>query len=1191
MARVLLDVETDAFFNGQITVKTEATELIGYVGQVEVGCHLAYVQMFGASLGVQVVGTYWERPSDTTADVDGVTPQALWDSLVGATVGSVAMILYSAWVSVPSPVEGSLDPGETQARFYATAYNYGSEEAPAPGWLTDLGEIRGDYSLGFENLSLSRDVTINPPPQRGHMHPVDVSTADAWVAGPGFTLRASFLGMSVAVDLSGSYPEGHTFNDEYLIDSWRLGYGMEYRGDIQEATPYGLITLQGSGDYPINLSALNAQAHYDWKGPEVRARARGTGGGWSILADRYLRTPSAGDTPPLQWAGASGPPIIYGYGGSVHKFDRGPDFTEAVDPLVNDGFTGGAVSLSSLIARGITADVTDHTWPNQIGAMPSPFKASSVFSPAIDPAWAKAQWVYPFDAQPTADDKVATMDDLYLLPRVPGVRAPNADPWLEGAITLTHLPQVDLLPLVAREDPEAAPFTLQGLEATGDPYVWTLPAGEVAGSVSYTPRTRFWDRLDLIPQQGTAKLWEWIWKLTAQAAGVVDTADEPTFAEDPFSWKDYSFLRLRLDKPSSLQLDLTLRVAYSTIVVSDPHYTSGYFRTAEWEYTRQQGTVNYTFTIPAGKAEMVVDLMTPDGGSPPLLYVVDQVTLSGFANKGAEAAEITLSDLALVQDVGWDHTGRRRRPAAVISESRVEVKAVETWNYMADWLCLSAVVDGNLRVVELPDEPAKSQGERGLGYIQRVEHSPYSTATGLLHYARPLDALGYLAMGQGWTLDLDEAALDAYLQGPGVDGSTVQMVSPFLYWITPPTRERAGSSPAGQINLRAALTCRSWGMVHGTPYVCNLSKVIGGEGHGLLKTENRLQRITSHEITPNPLVVVWVRYTYKRKTDPTESAGAGEEAISSPPGLPAGGTWTLHYTEAVATRLEPLGVLSTRPLGPHRTKVPHPTEAEAFAEVEYLAHLWETPSAYLGYDPNDLDPESGTGYAALKADPAFLHEVTLSPVRTRQWYASPWYRTPRPGESLDAKLSTWGKVVLVRHSDLLFPHEEPDPDAPGILVTEWTPHLDGGLSPEAVKGIPSADYHSPAVVPLPDGALVVVVEHWGEGRLYCLRVEATGKDPQTVATLDGYTHPTAVYNPGTGGILVSCVREEDGVVVVCDLDQDGFGPVVEVGDGDQTTHPIVPLPTGALTLLRVKDSVIRAHTSSDNGATWALATE
>ncbi|MBI2302288.1 MAG: hypothetical protein HYU66_25575 [Armatimonadetes bacterium] len=847
-----------------------------------------------------------------------------------------------------------------------------------PGyWVNDTQEIEVSWSMGSDGLVLKRKWEASPPTARQHMHPRDCAVTDAWHFTPAATFNASLGGVSVEAGPRRLLYPGDTdaeIGDAYLGDP-PVRFTLERSGDVKLDLVMGRVSIDG-WDFTGKLY----HKMFGGGGQSVDHQVRGSSAGAEMVPTGDA---VAGDIAFTFW-GIAYPPMNYGWQQETYLWDD----DEPVTPELEAGFVNadGSPKLGLLSSSGeppmLFSTLTGWVpgYPTSVDLRPRNFQTQ--FTVNVREWWALNQLCCPERAH-EGEALEEVLHDRYVTLEVPGVDAGTGvpgEPYRRALISAAARETALLPPVASKDTPPVAPrdrFALTGdLPAYRDPdpgklLRFVFPPAAFAdgawphGDVSLIPQTRYWARLALLPRQlgeGFGKVWEWPWYLRALAAGeaVSNPGDprEPAYAEDPFSWKDYAFLRVRVRKPMTAELSCALQVEYSTVTITDPHYTSGYWRAEGWEHVRSQHTAMWPLTFPAESgpgepgagtevgeeavAELVVDLLLPSsGGQVPQLFVVDRWTIEdfGFLPQAPPASDMALELVSL--DLLPDPAG-----------SLAVAKTAEAWDFQADWEQVLIEHDGTCKVARLPDEPHRNAGpEQGLGYIQAWQHSPdFTGEPSQLDVARAASyGYGQLAQFQGWTAVWEQGAVNAmtrsYWKGAG---DPEVLCEPLFYWLAPYVRE----GDDDEFELRGAVRVCQLTIARGTPapYLLHVRKQLGGSCWAFCLTEDGA-RWTPDQLAGGEQLVIWRRFAY------TDEDGAAIAYPGSP--LPAASTWLWYKTAGVAERLTTHGILRFPGLLPSSTRINNPTKSQSDlsaqtdrAVVTYWAPVWRS-SAWQSFDPND----------------------------------------------------------------------------------------------------------------------------------------------------------------------------------------------------------------------------------------------
>ncbi len=363
-------------------------------------------------------------------------------------------------------------------------------------------------------------------------------------------------------------------------------------------------------------------------------------------------------------------------------------------------------------------------------------------------------------------------------------------------------------------------------------------------------------------------------------------------------------------------------------------------RAEEWSSNRTTGTVTYTIPLEEGQETVHVDLLCPDEGTLPRLYIVDKVRLGGLVNPGDEAVDLVLEEMALEDDPGVDHTGRDEDP-----RPRTVGSFKTTWDFLSDWQGMSLARDGNTRVLEWPGDPWANGGpEKGRGYIEPLQHCPTSSNTGLLHYARPIGDLAAVGLVEGMAASIDATAMTDAL-GPG--DVVESLGSGLMYWGAnqpwhEPTQEQEPGLP-----LPASVHVISQTLARGIEYTLQVRKALGGAAWGLVRSPDGRQRIIRNSVAAKTSEwVIWQRVT-------AYLDGNGSP-ISAPSGCPALNAWELVDSGGLWERLDQHGLFITPGLKPSRTRIwnsargTDPADHTDTADVDHAGETAATVADHFG---------------------------------------------------------------------------------------------------------------------------------------------------------------------------------------------------------------------------------------------------
>jgi len=1110
---------------------------------------------------------------------------AAGDGVTGTFVGLFEVIAQGGWT----------EPGESVTAHYACAFHENVDDAEDRYWVTQLDELELDWSIWIDQSVVKRSWSATPPIWRLHMHPTDAHVVDAWYVTPASTKEVSIGLATLSTAARRTAFPGQT---DAEIGDEAMAYGAP---NIAASAGYfhGWDVYQGAGQEFASIT-------FDDGGFTGR-RCRSSGN-----AD--IEAFGSGNTMTWEFNGAphgthSGglgfgllPSLDYAWAGQWCRLYHD---TEGLDPEVwagfgtwtDDVFTAGKNLLSQL--PDSSGEVPHFTWSGgtilDSGVARSPRNWERLFHLTIDEDWAGDRLLSFSEGYEDDDGNGGIQDDLYILSDVEGVN----DQYNAAVVTLTPRESA-ILPLVAR--PTGADTRwIGGGGVTVDPdaqETWTIPPGTTAGTVLAELVTRYWERLARVAGAEPTLAWRAGWVLRTQAAGIetfFPGQADLLYAEDVFSWKDHGRLRLGLlGKPWAESWTLLLTVTYSTVEITDPYYTDAEDRLAGWSRTRTQQAVHYTVTLPAGEGEepaepeptvAVIDLLCPNEGEVPWLFVVDEIELSGLVNSDVLPLEVTLTDLSLVNDP--TEIPDPDDPEATLPVARLDLHSHETPNFYSEWEDMVADRDGALQVTRLPNEPWRYVGPEGPG-SGYVEPLVSTVLTSWLHTARPRHT-GLFAWFQGFNVVTDTATEYAWLRSywKGANDPEI-LTTAWQYFLS----EQMSISGAGGLPLPETIRARDWTIARGHHYNLRVRKVLGGTARGLLRTADGLQRITNQTAGVNEIrYLVWRRIEYLH----------GNDGIPHPGGsLPAADSYLLHRQGALGDLLDPLGVCTLPGLEPSASLFHHPTEEPDEENpwrvvVTYYLAFWQGD----GWDAFDLDDSAD--YDAFQADPRRLLWATFV-VASRQ--ITPLdLKLFQTGQGVSLCYTPWGAILLARDSGTRWPDEGTLPprwpgeaDAPNPpqlyvdLVSRW---VHGGGLPELTSSYPE-HLVRPEVLSGHGGAGILLAEDVAESTVVVLQSDIFGDTIDEAEVIAGYSHAAAALDPGSGALLMVARSTADARLKVLRRERhDDADPtaiewveLADLGLQDATRPDVIATPNGTLLVLRVESSTIHLHEGSSHGEVW-----
>lgn len=1074
------------FYSGTITLYPQKTFTIGYANAPENGLYSAAVGSFGASVLVEAMAPMVITFDGGYSQNEPTDPEilAVTDPLLGSVEAYRYITVYKMTATAISIATSS---------YFATCYEEGT------GYITEYDEFVVNWSLGFSGLKLVRNVESTQPSWRQPMHVTDFAAGDGWVAGEDFSVVATCNGRSVSCDLSEDYPEGYEFTDTMVVDSWQLDYSQAIIGALAEGETY-VRTLVNN----IDFTGMDEDVG--------QAVATGSGSSWALIPDTSAAMFE-------DFAGWTKPPIIYEYVPVAETFLSG-DW----NPIIQDGFTNGGYLLTELPSGSDTA----HSWGG------TSKKSTSSFSPSVSINWAIPNLLYNKD-EGVIDEIPVEMTDSYISVYVPGVDTPTDGNPLRVLASLTR----EDVPIHHWRSGDS--WETELIQSGSNNFI--IEAGTTEPkSILKNLVSRYKERCERLPVVGVAKDWSYPWRFRSHPAGEgLVLPNDPSYAEDVYHWQNHSFLRLAfgfgaIPESSKTEgvysLDLTLRLKYSVPDFIDPAYTCGEQRALNYSVDYQEGEATYSFTVTNTSATVVIDLLCPDEDFVPQLSIVESLEIDGFLNIGEDDISVELTDLSLVQDQGYDHTGRNVESEEF--ESTIILKRWEDYNYLTEWSGLNLFYDGNPYLLDVPLEPGKGSGEGGVGNISKLEHCPESEATGLLHTLRPLAILDIINYStEGWNLTLNQTEIDNMLET-----SEGPLASPVISYVDNYIQEPG--------DIYGGIHCRSWNMARGIPYKCYFRKITCGSINGLLKEGNR--RYSKETIASTARVQVYGEFSYK-----------GEDDVAvTPSGYPSG--ITLLASAPLVDYVDYQGWLSIQAgFLPSSFSV----SATISGNIKYTGLIWKD---------GDWEVYSTLDDAARKdADAVFTFSI-----RPRQWFTYIQQLDYLP-DRLD--YSQFQGIRLLSADDHLRVGSY-KPRKQGIV----TLHKYGTYKPEVTRRL--IRLKSVTITHMPNGKLFVAGVSRTTGEITIGITDFSGRDWQTVASISGYSFPTTRHSiDGTNYLIAR--KNEDGMFVAFRIAT--TGTVTELGSivvGSEVTPALLITPEAHLVVAIVETSDVLQFISKDAGRTW-----
>lgn len=1038
---------------------------------------------------------------------------------------------------------------------------------------TGITEISAGYTFSTAGMLVKRRFGVNVPASRLHMTPLDAGVHDVWAATPGYNPQVSCYGLSagyVRRDLAAyagmTDPE---IGDDTGVGDPSIGLALTQKGGgdwTPEGVAFASVSVSGADFSGLDATFVGGNSGTDQH--DVRAR----GSGDTITG--YAIAPAGASVFNNTWSGVQYGSMIYDFDAEAHLW---ADIL--VDPEVSFGFVdeSGNPLVTTLSELPTSADgepglfaCSGHIYHGAPSY--SVHNNSQEFVGQIDEEWAVRHYLCP--------DPVSTVLERALLFRVPGVAQLSGD-YQPTVLTVTAAPETPLLPLVAHydEEGELVPrWTLTGgLTEAADSTLASpkFTIDHTGGTATYHPRTRYWDRLALLPQLDVEKDWDWPKDFKADAAGENvggESLDLPGYAEDVYHWGASTYLKITFDRDPGLELTLSLVVRYSLVTVTDPHYTCGGPRAEEWEYERTTEEATYSATLAAGEDTVVFDLLCPIEGTLPRLLIVDDVVF-GFQHDSDFPEDITITDFALVEDQGYDHTGRQGETPAPKLEASVKCPG----DYQADWQGMSLFRDGALHVLNVPDEPGRGgTPERGYGSVEPAEHCPDSTAEGQIDQARGLVDLGYPAFIEGLSVTTHQAVLDELFKNFWKGDDDPEVLTDGMFYFGADRLEQTDEATAP---LACAVLVRHWRIVRGLPYTFRVEKQIGAAFHGVTKTPSgqRRVRVNDDNAVGHTLQVL------RRVHSFTLPTGIGT--------APVDGDWEQVVLGSLDAFLDEHGVLSVTDLWPSSSRYWHPDVAnvanqDGTVTIRHHYFLWPTQgSPWTEYNPAE-------DYDAMVSDPRLVADGDVGTLAARRWTILP-LEVPELARGVDVAATPWGSWMVVHDPRYLFPAQTPPIPPVGMLVdTVDTDAAPGGVPRYSLH---NSAYSPRAIAPPPAYENCFAVVRLEDTTIAVVRSDTLGRDLTTVLAIPDYTTADLTYNARFGAwFLVG--RKADGHLWcgrVSALRGAGtaFDELYDFGSCDPVGGAIAANPQGVLAVVLVLDETLHFYTSEDAGRTWVEVTD
>lgn len=332
---------------------------------------------------------------------------------------------------------------------------------------------------------------------------------------------------------------------------------------------------------------------------------------------------------------------------------------------------------------------------------------------------------------------------------IPGVDGTwsTTDPFWGSAVTLTHADQNIDIPPGKTERPSLWTSTSANINES-DNSIWV--ASTAGAIISRSLVTRYWKRLNQMLSRQPVGItlfedWPIINKANWNDDGGVNDYDEEEWkteipVEDVTDWNNSSYIVFSFDSSPEIAegQQFTLKVNYSTVSISSPWYTSytwTYGPEGTWTYSRAKHAVSYTGTLSElndGKRTVTFDLALPSGVTDyaiPKLMKVDSFELTL-----PTAGTYKLGTAMLVKDQSDHGYGD------AIHNLHVQ-KAIDAWNWQSDYTGFGGTINGKPILQLTYGMEGKQTVQQAMKQHQERYHSPGTTATGDICYAKALSRL------------------------------------------------------------------------------------------------------------------------------------------------------------------------------------------------------------------------------------------------------------------------------------------------------------------------------------------------------------------------------------------------------------------------------------------------------------------
>jgi hypothetical protein len=555
------------------------------------------------------------------------------------------------------------------------------------------------------------------------------------------------------------------------------------------------------------------------------------------------------------------------------------------------------------------------------------------------------------------------------------------------------------------------------------------------GNVVLSIQTRYWDYLSVLTNPDSWHDWRCMYKLKRRAAGVSEMGGtektEPLYAEDLFTLSGAPYVAITLNKPSWSEIKSTLTIGYSEVSISDSHKTSTIERCEDFSYSRSHSTVSYTITFPPesdpswnpdgtpvqADSTVIVDLLCPDDGSTPHLFVLDSIALNGLSipvctnsqapsnvQQGGYLEWYSTADKGFKAsiDTGTDHTGRKNETAT----QQMEGGVIDYWDYQGYFGGMVYENAGDLRLGDMPGEPwaAGASEVPCWGIIEPMQHKSDDESNVELHYLRAMtDALVPFqrdTMTSVWNND----AYQAMVTSIGPSGTRESMGGDWMNGLVPHQRNGVlrGTGQANEvagIDFGACYRVRSWKLAHGVKYGIVVRQPLFGETRMLLKTNDGKRRVTPSWLFSQGIGAQYI--IYEKVVGYYDKNG---KSISDPEGLQPSSVWYVLESGTVSDRLDGNGVFRLPPTKPLQSGIWDPSLGDIVSNQTETV----TKSRYLFF-------WSDSTWSNFIDGPT---DVNIPKMRSDKGYLGSQEMQDGPDEGL-WKLSSQNIAVLVSGSQLI----------------------------------------------------------------------------------------------------------------------------------------------------------------------------